>query len=298
MNRLSHFIFFGIVCFITFLPKQSLGQSDYEKQISVFANSIAEKITQSGKLRVAVADFLDNNGNLTEFGKAMAEEFAVNLMNSSKGFQVMERSDLTAILKEHNLASTGLIDPETAKKLGKLKAVDVIIVGTITPYSEYFRMSIKILDTETGMAIGGTMGNIARIDPLNKLFENKLVLGTSNQQSKTIVNNPITSPQKIEETKDSGDFCFINNATPKDIYGTKYACKVKIDIYNSNNALIKSINVEQSEKSYVYELPIGIYKIVLTWHWGDNNFTDVKETKEIRIRAGKMDSLELFHNPS
>jgi TolB-like protein len=277
---------------LLFISKLSFAQSDYEKQISIMANVIAEKITQSGNKRVAVAEFTDNNGFQNELGKAMAEEFSVNLMNAAKGFQVMERSDLNLILKENSLSTTGLIDPETAKKLGKLKAVDLVIIGSITPFSEYFRMSIKVLDTETGMAIGGTLGNIARIGPLNLLFGNKL----ENTVEKKNGTSPVNTYK--QEKLETGDFCFNNKAVIQYIYLKGY--KVKVDILSiADSKILRTINVEQSETACIYELPVGIYKIQLTWHskdhQDDDNRSDVKEYKEIRVRAGKNNSIDLIH---
>ena len=115
-------VFLLIIIAAIIIPTKSFAQSDYEKQTAAFSIDLAKKIKESNKTKVAVSDFLDNDGNLTELGKAIAEDIGVGIVNEGKGtFQVMERSNLNAILKEQKLSSTGLIDPETAKKLGKLK---------------------------------------------------------------------------------------------------------------------------------------------------------------------------------
>lgn len=296
MYNLLRISFLLTICNI-FILKISLAQSDYEKQISGMAKIIAEKVILSGKKRVAVAEFIDNNGKQSEFGKAMSEEFSVNLMNFAIGFQVMERNDLNLILKENQLATTGLIEQETAKKLGKLKAVDLIVIGTIIPFSEYFRMSIKILDTETGMALGGTFGNIARTSPINKLFDNKF---NSELENKSIINTNIISKPDQDEKKEHGDFCFNNKGNIEYAFSLGYT--VKIDVISITDLkLLKTINVEQSETSCVYSLPVGVYKIELTWHdnnMGSDHRRDVKENKEIRVRVSKNNSMDLLHQHS
>lgn len=266
-------------------------QSDYEKQISLLANSISDKVVQSGKIRVAIAEILDNNGNNTELGKAIAEELSVNLMNFNKGFQVMERSNLHAILKEHQLAATGLIDQETAKKLGQLKAVDVIVVGTITPYSDYFRLSIKILDTESGLAFGGTLGNIAKTDPVNKLFDNKITNGSitdfqHQKQNKT--------KETDEEPLGVGNFCFQNNCYAHAFY----ARSVNLKIYNSKtNKLVKTLDVSANQNSCAYELTEGVYRVEIAWREqymnGSYGNQDKTETKEIRVQADQSGKIIL-----
>ena len=224
----------------------------------------------------------------------MSEEFAVNLMNANKGFQVMERSDLNAILKEHNLASTGIIDPETAKKLGKLKAVDAIVVGTITPYAEYFRMTIKILDTETGMAMGGTLGNIARIDPLNKLYENRIGEAPLNPAKAIQQTNLVVPTAKIEEKIGVGDYCFQNNC-----FAHAFSARsVNIKIYSSKkNELVKAIDVSPNQTSCAYQLTEGVYRIEIAWREkfinGSYGNQDKTETKEIRVKDGRTDTIVL-----
>jgi len=174
-NKSAFFLLAIIVGFIT--STKSFAQSDYEKQAASFSADLAKKIKESNKTKVAVSDFLDNDGNLTELGKAIAEDIGVGIVNEGKGtFQVMERSNLNAILKEQKLSSTGLIDPETAKQLGKLKMVDAVIVGNITPFGNSFRVTIKILDTETGMSIAAAAGNLAGTDDIKGLFNKKITI--------------------------------------------------------------------------------------------------------------------------
>ncbi len=196
------------------IPAKLFAQSDYEKQTTAFSVDLAKKIKESSKTKVAVSDFLDNDGNLTELGKAIAEDIGVGIVNEGKGtFQVMERSNLNAILKEQKLSSTGLIDPETAKKLGKLKMVDAVIVGNITPFGNSFRVTIKILDTETGMSIAAAAGNLAGTDDIKGLFNKKITIFNPNSPSlntdSSIVNRTVNQDC---EKNNTGDYCFYNNS--------------------------------------------------------------------------------------
>jgi curli biogenesis system outer membrane secretion channel CsgG len=125
----------------------------YEKEINTLSSAMAEKIANAGKNRVAVVDFTDLQGNVTEFGRFIAEEFSVALASAGKGFKVVDRTHLQSILKEHELSQTGLIDPQTARELGKITGVEALITGTITPFGESVRVAIKILDTMTAEVI-------------------------------------------------------------------------------------------------------------------------------------------------
>src|ERR1700687_3625171 len=83
------------------------------------ASNLAAQITASGRKTVAVVDFTDLKGNVTELGRFFAEEVSVDLVGVAKGYEVIDRTHLKSILQENKLASTGLIDPQTARKLGQ-----------------------------------------------------------------------------------------------------------------------------------------------------------------------------------
>jgi TolB-like protein len=204
--KLNKIVLFPLVIVAAIIsPIMSIAQSDYEKQTATFSVDLAKKIKEANKIKVAVSDFLDNDGNITELGKAIAEDISVGIVNEGKGtFQVMERSNLNAILKEQKLASTGLIDPETVKQLGKLKMVDAVIVGNITPFGNSFRVTIKILDTETGMSIAASAGNLSGTDDIKELFNKKITIFNPTTQTA----NPETIKKSTSPDKTAADVIF------------------------------------------------------------------------------------------
>ncbi len=144
--------------------------SAYEKEIKSLAAVLAENIAQVDKKIIAVVDFTDLQGNVTELGRFIAEEFSVSLFGTGKEFEVVDRTHLKSILQEHKLALTGLIDPSAARKLGQLAGVQALVTGTITPFGESVRLSVKILDTETAKVIGASSGQIAKTKAIEELL--------------------------------------------------------------------------------------------------------------------------------
>jgi len=79
-----------------------------------------------------------------------------------KGYNVIERSQLQAILKEQKLSHSGILKPESMKQLGEVYGVNGIVTGTVgdfntnyvaslfnnTPYSSG-SLTIKLVDVET-----------------------------------------------------------------------------------------------------------------------------------------------------
>lgn len=152
------------------------GQSRELRDLSA---QLAQRITSSGKKRVAVADFTDLQGNVTELGRFLAEQLSVSLAQQANGFTVIDRTYLKAILREHKLASTGLIDPATASKLGEIAGVQALITGTTVPLGDNVSLSVKVLDASTEAIIAATMTQIPRTEAINALLKTGISAGAA-----------------------------------------------------------------------------------------------------------------------
>ena len=117
-------------------------------------------------------DFTDLQGNATQLGRFIAEELSIALAEDARQFEVIDRTSIRVILQENKLASQGLIDPATARKLGQIAGVDTLVSGTITPLGDTVHVGIKALDTESAMVITGLTVEIPRTKAINDLLEN------------------------------------------------------------------------------------------------------------------------------
>ena len=142
----------------------------YEGEISNLSTTMAAKIAKAGKKTIAVVDFTDLQGNVTDLGRFLAEELSITLSESEKGFEIVDRTHLKAILQENKLSTTGLMDPQVARKLGQLAGVDALITGTITPFGDSIRVSAKVLDTVTAKIISASAANIAKTKAIEELL--------------------------------------------------------------------------------------------------------------------------------
>ena len=141
-----------------------------DREIRGITDKLTESLTQSGKKTVAVVDFTDLQGNVTELGRFLAEEISASLAESAKGIEVVDRTNLKVIIQENKLAATGIIDPATARKLGQIAGVDSLITGTLTPFGDTVHLSIKILDTATARIVGATRGDIPKTKAIEELL--------------------------------------------------------------------------------------------------------------------------------
>jgi TolB-like protein len=166
------FVRLFLICIMSAIPSISISQSSlaYEKEIRSISSTIAENIIKTGKKTVAVVDFTDLQGNVTELGRFLAEEISVNLTVMAKGFEVIDRTHLKSILTEHKLFMSGLVDPNTVKQLGKITGVDAIVTGSVTPFGDSIRVSAKVIATDTARVIGASSGDIPKTKALEELL--------------------------------------------------------------------------------------------------------------------------------
>ncbi|MDD5771906.1 MAG: FlgO family outer membrane protein [bacterium] len=202
---------FYFICFLSIIFSLSGSgfSMAYEKEISALSATMAENITQAGRKTIAVVDFTDLQGNVTELGRFLAEEFSVALAGAGKGFEVIDRTHLKALLKEHKLAFSDLVNPESAKKLGQIAGVEAIITGSLTPFGESVRLTIKILDVSTAKVIGATAGNIPKTQAINELLARGIEAEVQAQDvSKPIQTISSQKPTKAQQSVEVDDFLF------------------------------------------------------------------------------------------
>lgn len=154
----------------------------YEEEIKGITADMAGKIADARMKTIAVADFTDLQGNVTELGRFLAEEFSVSLAGAGTHFEVVDRIHLKSIIRENKLSATGLIDPKTARQLGKIAGVQALITGTVTPFGDNVRVAVKILDTETAKIIGASTANIAKTKAIDELLARGIETGSPYQQ--------------------------------------------------------------------------------------------------------------------
>jgi len=122
------------VLFLSFLLLSSgaLGARDPLKKM---ANSIGKSIRHKDKPRVALLAFPYHDGRVSS-GSSIVSERLTTYLVGFKGLRVIERRLISSLLKEQRLMETGVLDRRTAKQIGKVLGVDIIITGTLIDLDE------------------------------------------------------------------------------------------------------------------------------------------------------------------
>lgn len=128
------------------------------RRVQVFAYAIPGAAPTVRRLdtpvRVAVFDFKDNNplSRLRGYG-AVASDIFVTALARRSNFEVIERKQLRKVLDEILLDQSGVVEEESAKRVGKILSVDIALAGSVAAFADGIEMDIRLLDVETGKVI-------------------------------------------------------------------------------------------------------------------------------------------------
>lgn len=128
------------------------------KQARELAQKLSEKISNdkawSGTKTLAILDFeLIPFKEGQKIDKTVAENLREDLstaMSNIKGVKLVERGQMKKTLSSARLDQSDLIDPETAKKLGKLLSADCIMCGSVSDRDVFVVINARIIDAQTG----------------------------------------------------------------------------------------------------------------------------------------------------
>ena len=158
----------------------------YQQEVRGAVRSIVESLSARGTKSIAVVDFTDLQGNVTELGRFLAEQMSLALAVEAKDISVVDRTHLKALIEEHKLSASGLMDPQTARKLGLIAQVGALATGSLTPIGEVVNLSVKVLDTETARLLAVATADI----PRTRAIEDLLARGISADNSASHLARP------------------------------------------------------------------------------------------------------------
>ncbi|HHT9111135.1 MAG TPA: FlgO family outer membrane protein [Candidatus Brocadiaceae bacterium] len=144
--------------------------SNLDVTVDNFASQILQQLMQNNKKSIAVADFTDLGGNVTDIGKFMTDEIITRLIISGK-LKVVERKYLSEVLRDHRLPLSKALDPTSAKALQNILGVDTIITGTITDLVTRLKVNVRLCNSSTGEIFGAAYMESQTDDNLRNLLE-------------------------------------------------------------------------------------------------------------------------------
>ncbi|MDR4507440.1 MAG: CsgG/HfaB family protein [Candidatus Brocadiaceae bacterium] len=155
------------------LPAQRIHQT-LDAQMDSFAAQILQQLQQNNKQRVAVGDFTDLAGNITDIGKYISDEIITRLVLSGK-LKVLDRQYFMQVLKTHRLSLAKALDPSDIQTLQGLLEIDTIITGTIVDLGKRIKINARLCETDSGTIFGAAFIQAQTDDNLRNLIEQQTI---------------------------------------------------------------------------------------------------------------------------
>lgn len=135
------------------------------KQLTIETNPVSLVNDQIVKIyipkkTIAVVDFSLIGIDSKTLDKFAMEDMITKLVQSGQ-YLVVERSKLNAILEEHKLVDSGLLDESSSKRLGKLLSADIILTGTFSKRGANWVVNLRLVDVKTGVILAAITQNIS-----------------------------------------------------------------------------------------------------------------------------------------
>lgn len=179
-------------------------QDALDKEITVIVSDLVTKMkTKTTIKNVAIADFSNLNGTPTELGKYLAEQFSDVMVNANTSFSIVDRGRLNYLLKEAGLDAKGLLDPNSVAKLGKLKGIDAIVIGSMTSVGENLNVNVKTINLETAVILASAKGSLRRTPAIIELEKKELAPEPGGKTTPTK-----TNPAKPKDAVDVAPITF------------------------------------------------------------------------------------------
>jgi hypothetical protein len=152
------------------LTSIALAASSFEESSGELAKDIAPAL--NGKT-VAVLDFLDQQKNVRELGRVLADQY-LRVDLSKLGVKTVTRSALDRALNEIKLSQAGLTDAINDGLGNKFKAADVIVTGSLSQIGDSYTASIEAIDVKSGSSLGSSRSTFPKIASVQKLWDTVL----------------------------------------------------------------------------------------------------------------------------
>ncbi len=130
--------------------------------------SISPKFDLAQPWRIAVLPVASGPSSAVDPGSALMERAEMQLMKILT-FSVIDRATVSRILQEQEFSYSGVVDPESAARLGKLlgaSAVMIIRIGSVkhdpffsdSPEQRDAELTVRIIAVETGEVLYSAQG--------------------------------------------------------------------------------------------------------------------------------------------
>jgi len=124
----------------------------FSKDVRKLIGKVSKKIDWTTEsVAVGLGPFYyGNSGMSSDFAYHFASEVKTSATDAAN-LRLIARRELSAILEEQDVQMTDLIDPKTAKRIGKIKGLDAMLTGSYaTGWGDKVRIEVNLIHIEIG----------------------------------------------------------------------------------------------------------------------------------------------------
>jgi hypothetical protein len=165
--------------------------------------STAPPVTASKPLATAILDFQSSDPATNPQSCELAEVLEAD-MSASPHATLVERADVERLLNEQELGVSGLVNADSAAKIGSLTGAQVLVTGRLFGVGDQYMIVAKIISTETSRVYGvtTTLADLSKLPQAAQDLANKIdgVLGSHRD---VLVVEDETPDQRLQRLKQS-----------------------------------------------------------------------------------------------
>jgi TolB-like protein len=148
----KYILIIAVLVLMSFNLKANAADDKYSQLALEISNAAGDSLVDK-KIAIIPFSYADGREGTTD-GSIVSERLTMKMINLQK-YEIIERSVLDKVMNELKLQSSGIMDANSTKELGKVLGVDAIITGTlIERKGGKIEVNARLIKTETARAIG------------------------------------------------------------------------------------------------------------------------------------------------
>ncbi|MFA6568140.1 MAG: FlgO family outer membrane protein [Victivallales bacterium] len=237
-----------------------------DEEIPSLAGKVSKQLmgTDGKKMKIAILDVLNLQGQQNELGRSIAEQMSVELVIDGN-VSVVDRANIDRIMTENKFART-LANSDDIKKLGKIAGLDAIAIGSVNCNDTTGELIIKVISIETAELLAAGRCKFDMTQDLMKQFNTAINCDASVSGNANNTGNETPSSQESKgiAKKSFGNLeVVLKTVTPTTVEKDRnniLAIRCSFELYNRdlNKTIVIAVNGEKGDR--VREIDIHGYR--------------------------------------
>ncbi len=154
-------------------PSVNKGALELYPGIDAVAGKLIQSTDTEKAGKIAVADFIGPNGQITHLGRHVSDKLSVRLFSSKQFSDIMERKQLKQVLTAHKQELSGYFDQQTVHRFGHMIGVDSMVIGKLEDVGTVIDLTARVVHSKTGRILGMADVRILKNETVNRLLSRR-----------------------------------------------------------------------------------------------------------------------------